>query len=80
MSQENVKRQILSEDPVKESTFPLIHRISFNQMFRLGSPANYTPSPTSRLKVWRKMLVYLPKKWRMIFYWKIEGGHSFILL
>ena len=50
MSQENVKRQILSEDPVKESTFPLIHRISFNQMFRLGSPANYTPSPDESIE------------------------------
>lgn len=37
------RRRILSEDPVKESTFPLIHRISFSKMFRLGSPANYEP-------------------------------------
>ena len=37
------RRRILSEDPVKESTFPPIHRISFSKMFRLGSPANYEP-------------------------------------
>ena len=45
MSQPDIRAKILSEDPVKQSTFPLIHRILFTQMFRLGSPANYTPSP-----------------------------------
>lgn len=43
MRDPETRRRILSEDPVKESTFPLIHRISFSKMFRLGSPANYEP-------------------------------------
>ncbi len=44
MSDPATRSAILSEDPVKESTFPLIHRISFSKMFRLGTPGNYEPA------------------------------------
>ena len=37
------RRQMLSEDPKKDSTFPLFHRLSFGQMFRFGNPPNYQP-------------------------------------
>ena len=37
------RRQMLSEDPKKDSTFPLFHRLSFAQMFRFGNPPNYQP-------------------------------------
>ncbi len=37
------RRQLLSEDPVKESTFPLIERLAYKHMFRFGNPPNYTP-------------------------------------
>ncbi len=37
------RRQLLSEDPVAESTFPLIERLSYAHMFRFGNPPNYTP-------------------------------------
>jgi N-acyl-D-aspartate/D-glutamate deacylase len=37
-----IRAQILSEDPVKESTFPLIHRLSYSYMFRFGDK-DYTP-------------------------------------
>lgn len=43
MRDPEVRAKILADDPIKESTFPLIHRISFSKMFRLGSPANYEP-------------------------------------
>ncbi|NQW09207.1 MAG: amidohydrolase family protein [Alphaproteobacteria bacterium] len=43
MRDAETRQRILSEDPVTGSTFPLIHRISFSKMFRLGSPANYEP-------------------------------------
>ena len=43
MRDPEMRAKILADDPIKESTFPLIHRISFNKMFRLGSPANYEP-------------------------------------
>lgn len=43
MRDPEVRANILADDPIKESTFPLIHRISFSKMFRLGSPANYEP-------------------------------------
>ena len=42
LSDPDVRAQILSEDPVKESTFPLIHRMSYAHMFRFGQ-RNYTP-------------------------------------
>ncbi len=44
MRDPEVRAKILADDPIKESTFPLIHRISFSKMFRLGSPANYEPA------------------------------------
>lgn len=37
------RRQLLSEDPVAGSTFPLIHRIGYAHMFRFGTPPNYSP-------------------------------------
>ncbi len=39
-----IKKKILSEDRLKNSTFPLIHRIGFRHMYRFGSPPNYNPS------------------------------------
>ena len=37
-----IRAQILSEDPVKESTFPLIHRMSYDYMFHFVDK-NYQP-------------------------------------
>lgn len=39
-----VRTKILSEDPKKDSTFPLFHRLSFDFMFRFGNPPNYQPN------------------------------------
>ena len=38
-----VRSRILSEDPLAGSTFPLIRRLSYTQMFRFGNPPNYLP-------------------------------------
>jgi N-acyl-D-aspartate/D-glutamate deacylase len=38
-----VRAQILAEDPIAGSTFPLIRRLSYGQMFRFGDPPNYVP-------------------------------------
>jgi N-acyl-D-aspartate/D-glutamate deacylase len=43
MADPAVRAAILSEDPRKESTFPLIHRMSFDYMFQFGNPPNYRP-------------------------------------
>ena len=43
MRQPDVRAAILSEDPVAGSTFPLIHRLMWTQMFRFGDPPNYLP-------------------------------------
>ena len=45
MKKEGIKNKILSEDPIKGSTFPLINRIGYSQMYRFGSPPNYNPKP-----------------------------------
>jgi N-acyl-D-aspartate/D-glutamate deacylase len=38
-----VRAKILTEDPIAGSTFPLIRRLSYAQMFRFGNPPNYLP-------------------------------------
>jgi N-acyl-D-aspartate/D-glutamate deacylase len=38
-----IRARILSEDPIAGSTFPLIRRLSYTQMFRFGDPPNYLP-------------------------------------
>jgi len=43
MRKKEIKKQILSEDPIAGSTFPLINRIGYSQMYRFGSPPNYKP-------------------------------------
>ncbi len=43
MQDPEVRAKILSEDPIVGSTFPLIRRLSYAQMFRFGNPPNYLP-------------------------------------
>ena len=43
MRDPDFRRQLLSEDPIAESTFPLIERLSYKYMFRFGDPPNYLP-------------------------------------
>ena len=43
MRKKEIKKQILSEDHIAVSTFPLINRIVYSQMYRFGSPPNYNP-------------------------------------
>ncbi|MGE3917082.1 MAG: amidohydrolase family protein [Hyphomicrobiaceae bacterium] len=43
MQDPDVRRRILSEDPIAGSTFPLIRRLSYAHMFRFGNPPNYLP-------------------------------------
>jgi N-acyl-D-aspartate/D-glutamate deacylase len=43
------RAQVLSEDPVAGSTFPLLHRLSYAQMFRFGNPPDYEPKPENSI-------------------------------
>jgi N-acyl-D-aspartate/D-glutamate deacylase len=43
MADPAVRAKILGEDPKKDSTFPLFHRLAFDFMFRFGNPPNYQP-------------------------------------
>ena len=45
-----VRAAILGEDPRKESTFPLMHRLSYGYMFRFGNPPNYEPKMEDSLE------------------------------
>ena len=50
MRQLKIKNNILSEDPIKDSQFPLINRINYNQMYEFGSDANYAPKNNESLE------------------------------
>ncbi len=50
MKKDEIKKKILSEDPIKGSTFPLINRIGYTQMYRFGSPPNYNPKPEESIE------------------------------
>ena len=50
MRKQNIKDKILSEDPIKGSTFPLINRIGYSIMYRFGSPPNYNPAPEDSIE------------------------------
>ena len=54
MRKDEIKNKILSEDPIKGSTFPLINRIGYTQMYRFGSPPNYNPKPEESIEVMAK--------------------------
>ncbi len=43
MADPAMRAKILSEDPKEGNTFPLFHRMSFEYMFRFGTPPNYQP-------------------------------------
>jgi N-acyl-D-aspartate/D-glutamate deacylase len=40
---------MLSDDPIAGSTFPLIRRLSYTQMFRFGDPPNYLPKESDSI-------------------------------
>ena len=50
MRDPDFRARLLAEDPVAGSTFPLMHRLSYAQMFRLGRPANYLPKPEDSIE------------------------------
>ena len=43
MRDPEIRARMLSEDPIAGSTFPLIRRLLYTQMFRFGNPPNYLP-------------------------------------
>jgi N-acyl-D-aspartate/D-glutamate deacylase len=50
MADPTVRAKILSEDPRKDSTFPLFHRLDFSFMFRFGNPPNYQPNKADSIE------------------------------
>jgi N-acyl-D-aspartate/D-glutamate deacylase len=43
------RAKILADDPMEFSTFPLLKRIPYSNMFRFGNPPNYTPAPSDSI-------------------------------
>ncbi len=50
MKKDSVRKNILSEDPIKDSQFPLINRISYKYMYDFGSPVNYAPNANESIE------------------------------
>ena len=51
MKGEKIRNSILDEDPIKDSKFPLINRISYKQMYEFGTEANYAPDKNESLAI-----------------------------
>ena len=51
MKGEKIRNNILDEDPIKDSKFPLINRISYKQMYEFGREANYSPDKNESLAI-----------------------------
>lgn len=49
MKDPEVRSRILGDDPTEFSTFPFLAKIPYTNMFRFGSPPNYTPSRADSL-------------------------------
>ena len=62
LSKDHIKKQILSEDRLKNSTFPLIHRISLKNMYRFGSPPNYDPNVEDSIEFMAKKNKIAPEE------------------
>src|SRR3546814_11077469 len=43
MRDPDIRRRILSEDPLAQSTFALLSRLSNERVFRLSNPPDYAP-------------------------------------
>ena len=51
MKSEKIRNNILDEDPIKDSKFPLINRISYKQMYEFGTEGNYAPDKNESLAI-----------------------------
>jgi N-acyl-D-aspartate/D-glutamate deacylase len=50
MKDPEIRQQILSEDYMEFSTWPLLGRMKFSDMFRFGNPPNYVPDAQSSVQ------------------------------
>ena len=73
-----VKAQILSEDPIKESTFTLIHLLSYKWMFRFQGK-EYMPQPDESAAAEAARLGCTPQE--VAYDWLLENdGNNFIYM
>ncbi len=78
LSDPAVKAQILSEDPVKESTFTLIHFLSYKWMFRFKGK-EYMPQPHESAAAVAEREGRTPQE--VAYDWLLEdGGKNFIYM
>ena len=70
------RRQMLSEDPKKDSTFPLFHRLSFGQMFRFGNPPNYQPRRRIRSRRSPSARAARRRRWPTTCCWRMTATRS----
>jgi N-acyl-D-aspartate/D-glutamate deacylase len=72
-----VRRKILSEDPIAGATFPLIRRLKYTHMYRFGNPPNYLPKAEDSIEAMAAMRGVTPPELAYDILLEDEG-HSFI--
>jgi N-acyl-D-aspartate/D-glutamate deacylase len=77
MRDPEVRRNILSEDPVAGATFPLIRRLQYTHMYRFGNPANYLPKAEDSIAAMAAKMGVTPPELAYDILLEDEG-HSFI--
>lgn len=77
MCDPEIRARILGEDPKQGSTFPLFHRLEWDQMFRFGNPPDYQPKREASLAAIAAREGRTPQE---LAYEALleDGGHGFI--
>jgi N-acyl-D-aspartate/D-glutamate deacylase len=77
MRDPEVRRKILSEDPIAGATFPLIRRLQYTHMYRFGNPPNYLPRAEDSIEAMAVRTGVTPPELAYDILLEDEG-HSFI--
>ena len=72
-----VRRKILSADPIAGATFPLIQRLKYTHMYRFGNPPNYLPKAEDSIEAMAAKMGVTPPELAYDILLEDEG-HSFI--
>ena len=77
MRDPEVRRKILSADPIAGATFPLIQRLKYTHMYRFGNPPNYLPKAEDSIEAMAAKMGVTPPELAYDILLEDEG-HSFI--
>lgn len=77
MHEPDVRRAILSEDPAEKSTFSLLSRLSWDQVFRFGDPPDYQPPAHASVAALAQRTGRTPQE--VAYDWLLEQGGCALL-